>query len=81
MLQVTKIREKCFKLEAYQNVWQQKLNNLMALNVHKYKLDDLDLSASLNEFVLYKEVNTETAYLESFECKLRYLLFFSLILQ
>ena len=47
---------------------QQKLNNLMVLNVHKYKLDDLDLSACLNEFVLYKEVNTETAYLESFEC-------------
>ena len=32
----------------------------MVLNVHKYKLDDLDLSACLNEFVLYKEVNTET---------------------
>ena len=63
MLQVTKIREKCFKLEAYQNVWQQKLNNLMVLNVHKYKVDDLDLSACLNKFVLYKEVNTETAYL------------------
>ena len=52
---------------------QQKLNNLMVLNVHKYKLDDLDLSACLNEFVLYKEVNTETAYLESFE---RYFVFF-----
>ena len=28
----------------------------MVLNVHKYTLDDLDLSACLNEFVLYKEV-------------------------
>ena len=80
MLQVTKIREKCFKLEAYQNVWQQKLNNLMVLNVHKYKLDDLDLSVCLNEFILYKEVNTETLSWKVLNVT-EIFCFFSLILQ